>query len=163
MKNLFKQLLAFKQEGIFEFYGDPKDGSFSDNIYLSVFTRYSMNYNLLLITQDDDLAKDILSLNNSRPVNSTKVVAAMRIGSSGMPEDFCWNSDPIKADGSDPIEKFAMTREITQVPDDKIGVSHTSAEGETAFTSDRHPVRSMLILAGVIVIAAGLVYGYFIP
>ena len=114
-----------------------------------------MNYNLLLITQDDDLAKDILSLNNSRPVNSTKVVAAMRIGSSGMPEDFCRNSDPIKADGSDPIEKFAMTREITQVPDDKIGVSHTSAEGETAFTSDRHPVRSMLIL--------GLVYGYFIP
>lgn len=203
-------LLAFKQEGIFAFYGDPKDGNFADNIYLSVFTRHRVNYNMLLITQDNDLAKDILSLNNSRSVNTTKMIAAMRIGSSAMPEDFYWNSARKKAEGSAPIEKFAVTREITQVPDDIINISHIPAEGETVFTSDKQPVRlkehrgsggeadicstgppyntkiyksgqmihrkkeetwtnskhpvwSMLMLAGLIIIVAGLIYGFFHP
>ncbi|WP_220092233.1 PIN domain-containing protein [Helicobacter sp. 16-1353] len=49
--------------------GEEND-SFADNVFQVVFTKFRMTYKLLLITQDNNLARDILALNNNKSVKA---------------------------------------------------------------------------------------------
>ena len=49
------------QSGFVDIRGDKND-NFADNVFQTVFTKFRMQYNMLLITQDNNLAKDIKTL-----------------------------------------------------------------------------------------------------
>ena len=60
--------------GYVEIRGEKSD-NFADNVFQVVFTKFRMTNRLLLITQDNNLAKDILALNNNRSVKAKQVRA----------------------------------------------------------------------------------------
>lgn len=65
-----------------------------------------MNYNLLLITQDNDLAKDILALNNNRSVKANEV-KVNRINKYGFLSEFFWHD----LEGSEDLKKSSKKKE----------------------------------------------------
>ena len=62
--NTLKILVQLRNAGYIEIRGEKTD-NFADNVFQVVFTKFRMTHKLLLITQDRDLARDILSLNES--------------------------------------------------------------------------------------------------
>lgn len=71
-KECLIKLKGLVEAGYVEIRGEPTD-NFTDNVFQVVFTKFRMKYKLLLITQDNNLAKDILNLNNSRSVKANEV------------------------------------------------------------------------------------------
>ena len=71
-------LQTLQTEGFVEFRGEKTD-NFADNVFLSVFTKFRLQHNLLLITQDNKLAQDIVNLNNSGSQKSVHIVKVRRI------------------------------------------------------------------------------------
>lgn len=66
-----------------------KENSFADNVFISVFTKFRLKYNLCLITQDNGLSQDIMNLRkNSRSVRSIRKIKVIRISNEGKFEDF---------------------------------------------------------------------------
>ena len=57
---------------LIEIRGEKTD-NFVDNVFQVVFTKFRMKYKLLLITQDKNLTKDILSLNSGKAVRANTV------------------------------------------------------------------------------------------
>jgi tRNA A-37 threonylcarbamoyl transferase component Bud32 len=82
-----KILNEYVKIGYAAVYGD-QDDSFADNLFLTIFTRFRLKYNVLLITQDSKLAQDILALRDSRSVKVEKGVTAFRINDSGNLEEW---------------------------------------------------------------------------
>lgn len=82
-----KILNEYVKVGYAAVYSDPDD-SFADNLFITVFTRFRLKYNVLLITQDSQLAQDILALRDSRSVKVDKGVTAYRINDSGNLEEW---------------------------------------------------------------------------
>lgn len=69
-------------EGWAEYRGEPGD-SFPDNLFLSLFTHFRLRYRLVLVTQDLDLALDILGLNETRSVGGVRGVEVISVGRGG--------------------------------------------------------------------------------
>jgi rRNA-processing protein FCF1 len=85
--------------------GEKGDG-YTDNLFQVVFTKYRAKYNLCLITQDKNLAKDVLDLNNSRSSEFNKVgdrmfknIKAIKIDKGG------WVSDDFSKKATRKIQK----------------------------------------------------------
>jgi len=57
--------------------------SFADNIFIEIFTKFRNKYNLCLITQDKNLAQDILALNSSNSVKGIKKIIILGIKKNG--------------------------------------------------------------------------------
>jgi serine/threonine protein kinase len=76
------RLLLLKNEHVIEIRGEITE-TFADNVLLFVFTKFRIKENLLLITQDNKLTMDMLSLNNGKAVNSWKRIYVRRIEKSG--------------------------------------------------------------------------------
>ena len=93
-RKLVKELVG---ENNAEIFGEDDDGSFADNLFQTIFTRYRLKYRLILITQDRSLAKEILSLNNSDAVDKIQGVDAFRVGGRGDP--MRWTLDPRSPNG----------------------------------------------------------------
>ena len=55
-------------------YGDDNDRLFADNVFQTVFTRFRLRYDLLLITQDHNLAADIMNIRSSKAVNGVRSI-----------------------------------------------------------------------------------------
>lgn len=62
-----------KKSNIFTVYNKGEKKTFADNELITIFTELRLEKNLLLITQDKDLARDILDLGKSKSVISKKV------------------------------------------------------------------------------------------
>lgn len=126
-----KLLSGLISEGYIEVRGEKTD-NFADNVYQVVFTKFRMNYKLLLITQDNDLAKDILGLNDNRSVKAYEV-KVNKINKYGFLSEFCWNrkeKSNIDEEGS-----FRICSSVTLIPDTKIPISDIPIEGNDVFTS----------------------------
>jgi len=62
--------------------GDKND-SFADNVFITVFTKFRLQHNLCLITQDVGLSEDIMNLGkNSSSVHSIKNIKVLRISNT---------------------------------------------------------------------------------
>lgn len=73
--------------------GEESD-NFADNVFQVVFTKFRINNKLLLITEDNSLAQDILALNNNQSVRG-KAVAAKRLSKYGYLAAYSWeNTQP---------------------------------------------------------------------
>lgn len=130
-----KAIPEFVKMGVLEIRGEPTD-NFADNVFLTVFTKFRMTHKLLLITQDNNLAKDILSLNGTKSANG-KNIAVRQINQYGFLSRFYW--DASETDNSEeqevPLkEAFEICTEITTIPDTEI-VVEIPEEGKSVYTS----------------------------
>lgn len=145
-KECLIKLKGLVEAGYVEIRGESTD-NFTDNVFQVVFTKFRMKYKLLLITQDNNLAKDILNLNNSRSVKANEV-KVNRINKYGLLREFYWkdseeNTDLIKTSkkpekkeikiGED--EMFRVCSQVTNISDTKLRVSEMPIEGSNVLTS----------------------------
>ncbi|MCM1024583.1 MAG: zinc-ribbon domain containing protein [Prevotella sp.] len=128
------KLKQLNKAGYIELRGEESD-NFADNVFLTVFTKFRMKYNLLLITQDNNLAHDILALNESKSVNG-KNVAVRQINQYGYLSKFYWDKSCTPNDNAkpEPVDAFQICTEITAVPDTPIKVQIPST-GASVYTS----------------------------
>lgn len=141
----YEQVCNLRDAGYVVIRGEKTD-NFADNVFQVVFTKFRINYKLLLITQDHDLAKDILKLNDSKSVKA-KQVKVNRINKYGFLGEFYRPDFPQnektgekgeQSGKKQPIgenEKFRVCTTVTSVPDIKKDVTELPTEGSEVFTS----------------------------
>lgn len=143
-KKIVKQL---EQAGFIEIRGEQND-NFADNVFQVVFTKFRMSHKLLLITQDNNLAQDILLLNDSKSVKANPV-NVKRINKYGFLSDFGWNSDSKDKNSNVPTYKntntvsnalpdecFRIRTNVTRISANPIRVSHIPGESEQVYTNN---------------------------
>lgn len=95
----FKNLKALAAKDMISVYGDSGKQVFADNTIFSVVARFRLQYQLLVITNDQGLAKDLENLNNSNAVKN-KTIRVRKINRYGYLSKF----DFQKEQPSDNIE-----------------------------------------------------------
>lgn len=58
---------------IIDIFGNKDDGTHADNVFNVIFTKFRVQYSMLLITRDYNLARDILALNNKLSTSGKKI------------------------------------------------------------------------------------------
>lgn len=81
-KRAKEKIIKLQSEGLVRVLGDEND-NFADNVFLTVFTQYRMKYNLILITQDKNLAADILRISDSKAITVSTKTLVRRINKHG--------------------------------------------------------------------------------
>lgn len=76
------RIIKLNSEGLVRVLGDKND-NFADNVFQTVFTQFRMKYNLLLITQDKNLAIDISRISESKAVTVNTKIQVRRINKHG--------------------------------------------------------------------------------
>lgn len=149
-KNCLRLMKKLINAGFVEIRGEQGD-NFADNVFQVVFTKFRMTYKLLLITQDNDLAKDIIALNSNKSVRANPV-QVKRINQYGFFSNFKWNAENANNDyfkkpqrGSnendlDEGEVFRICKRVTTLEDTRLAVSHIPVENEIVYTS-RGPIK----------------------
>ena len=149
-KNCLKVLHQLINAGFVEIRGEQSD-NFADNVFQVVFTKFRMTHKLLLITQDNDLAKDITALNSNKSVRANPV-HVKRINQYGFLSNFILNTDNTKSDKPqqnkrhnsdedlDEDEVFQICKSVTSLDDSRLMVTHIPAENEIVYTS-RGPIK----------------------
>ena len=132
-----------------EIRGEKSD-NFADNVFLSVFTKFRLQYNLLLITQDNGLAQDILNLNNTASQKTAHIINVRRINEYNYLGKFNWDKAPKQKYTSKnsscktaklatveyniPQEDiFKLCTSVTNISDDILTVGHIPAENEIVY------------------------------
>lgn len=152
-KNAIELIVKLHNQGLVEIRGESSD-NFADNVFQVVFTKFRLQYQLLLITQDNGLAQDILSLNSSKAVRAN-TVQVKRISKREKLEDFLWNTS-VKPQSNSRVqnnkiktqavknantvsdsEKFKICTQITNVGNEKIRINSLPKEGDFVKTSSR--------------------------
>lgn len=145
-KNTLKILQQLISSGFVEIRGEKTD-NFADNVFQVVFTKFRMTNKLLLITQDNDLAEDILALNRNKSAKANPV-NVKRINKYGFLSGFSWsntneNEDQRKSergktknDEKDVFSKeiFKVFKTVTSMEDISMKVNHIPKEQETVYT-----------------------------
>lgn len=127
-----------KHANIIEYYGDGDDGDFADNVFLHVFTKKRMQYNLLLITQDRGLAGEIMNLGkDNAAVKGIKKIFVQRLDKDGSLKNIFSPAVETESEEIPRSECFAITKEIVQI-EGKIQVSNVPRAGDyvTAIRND---------------------------
>lgn len=86
-----KSTVAMLQNKQIDVFADENDGQFADKVLYRVISGVSVERNVLLITQDNNLAKDMLDLNNRRSIQSKKV-EVRRVERNGELGYFYWKN-----------------------------------------------------------------------
>ena len=66
-------IAGYQAKGLLEIRGDDGDGTFADNVFHKIVTMFALNHNLTIITQDFNLAQDILKMTLMASVRHRKV------------------------------------------------------------------------------------------
>ena len=145
-KEALISLEYLRKKDLLEIRGETND-NFSDNVFQVVFTKFRMNYKLLLITQDNDLSKDIDSLNNNKSVKANPV-NVKRINQYGFLSDYSWNTKNNKFipkvdidEEIDEEEIFQISKEVTKIEDSKQSISYIPKENESVYAVDGTEIR----------------------
>lgn len=84
--NLAKSILKkYESNQILDRRGE-KGESFADNTFQAVFTKYRLNYNLVLFTQDTRLTEDIYNLRRSNSVNNIRNIRVLKLSNQNIEE-----------------------------------------------------------------------------
>lgn len=144
-----KLLTRLIEADVVELRGEKCD-TFPDNVFKWVFEKFRMIHNLLLITQDNKLAKDILSIKNSESVIvREKDIQVRRINQYGFLSKFYWNEDKepdthngnycgnkcSEADQLDASEVFRICTKVTAIGEERNYVSYVPGANEVVYTS----------------------------
>ena len=74
-----------RDSNFINFVGDDGDGIFADSVFISKFVEFWKKYQIVLFTQDRNLAKDVLSINKISSIRRTNHIEAFRVGKNGYP------------------------------------------------------------------------------
>lgn len=166
-KNTLKVLQQLLSAGFIEIRGEKTD-NFADNVFQVVFTKFRINHKLLLITQDNDLAKDILALNDNKSVMANPV-NVKRINQYGFLSGFHWEENdgrkrPQKPQKQNSLneendinedEIFKIYKTVTKIADVKMQVSSIPVEEEIVYTPRRESIK---LLKEVAAGGEGIIY-----
>lgn len=145
-------LADMMNKNLIDLRGESTD-NFADNVFGAVFAKHRLNHKLLLITQDGDLAEDILNLNNIKSAKGYPV-SVKRINKFGYLSNFNFDINTNKNNSNssnftkqdlsvqddDEIpeeEKFELKREIYKINNDKINVKSIPDVGDYVLCSNR--------------------------
>lgn len=158
------------KSSLIELRGEQTD-NFVDNVFQVVFTKFRMTHKLLLITQDVDLAKDILNLNNIKSVRANPVYVK-RINRFGYLSNF--NKTPTKeitnesprtsAASKEPTEeitdqeRFSLSTGLTTVSDQALTISHLPEAGDRVIAYDGHNMNEIELQEAVASGGEGTIY-----
>lgn len=139
-ENVIKILKQLENAGYIDIRGEKSD-NFADNVFNVVFTKFRMQYNLLLITQDRDLSEDILKLNESKSVSSNKIVDVKKLNKHGFLSPVYPKNQKNKKKTSPVVneckiseeEKFELCHQVTNIRDDKINLTYVPKEGDQVY------------------------------
>lgn len=81
-KTTLNNVATLQRAGLVEVFGDKND-NFADNVFQTVFTQFRLKYNLMLITDDRNLASDILTIGKSKAVSTNNRIMVERINKYG--------------------------------------------------------------------------------
>ena len=87
--------ILLKHKDIFEVRGEEVDSStHADNVFLRVFQQFAMQYNLLLISADINLSKDILALKSQKSISrGSKEIKVVKICENGILDEAYLKND----------------------------------------------------------------------
>ena len=149
-------LTRLNENKLIDFRGEESD-NFADNVFYSVFAKHRIQHRLLLITQDGDLAMDILQLNESKSVKGYPI-KVKRINHFGFLSNFRKDFvkiEPGKAVPPRPtpapvksapapakpllprINKFVLKTDLTKIQEKQLPVSFLPEEGDTIFADNQ--------------------------
>lgn len=120
-------LEKLKHNNLLDVRGESND-NFADNVFLVVFTKFRMQHNLLLITQDNILAKEILNLNNSIAVKANNVLVK-KINEYGYLSNV-ENIQGYEQKRIEKIDKFKLSSEVKRHNDKNIKISTVPNEND---------------------------------
>ncbi len=128
-----ENIINLNRAHIINVYADPDDGDFADNVFLHVFTKKRMQYDMLLITQDKGLAGEVMKLGTDNDVvRGVKKIIVKRVGRDGFLKSI-FGAEEIPLN-----ERFALTTEIVQIVGN-LTASHipTAGDNVTAVRNDK--------------------------
>lgn len=171
-KAAINNIALMKRAGIVEIFGDDSD-NFADNVFQTVFTQFRLKYNLLLITQDHNLASDIDAIGKSKAVNTQNRILVERINKYGYLSLFGDQKTP-KNPHNNPVhvshehsrilddECFAFATKVRQI-DGNLPLTSVPTEG-AALTATRNEGKKPVRLAEAISSGGeGTIYSIDIP
>lgn len=148
-KKAMQDVSEYQKQGYISLKTDKWEGAgtFADNVFITVFNMYRTKYNLLLITQDNNLSKDIIALNNQKAVDSVgKRILAKRINKYGFLNHYDWEetgarpednsmsssrqSSSYSASAVSSKEIFKICTTVSKVPVDPIRLSYVPHEND---------------------------------
>jgi serine/threonine protein kinase len=140
-----KTIVRLQKAGAVKIQGEKND-TFADNLFQTLFTKFCLQHNLMLITTDKKLAKDILGIKQRKSVNTNKKILVERINSDGFLTLLLKNTPTSTENGrssrssSQPAprtrgqnisegERFALATKVTKIPGDlKVSVMPGEAD-----------------------------------
>lgn len=132
------------QQKLIDIRGEKSD-NFADNVFSVVFTKFRLSHKLLLITQDRNLGRDILALNDTKSAKAYDVLVK-RINKHGFLSniEFTKTSSKQSAHVNPKLkeiavpanEKFKITNVVTKVSEQVIPVSNIPGEGQAVYCSN---------------------------
>lgn len=161
MANRACEMVArLQQAKLIKIFADPDDGNFADNVFLHVFTKKRLQFNILLITQDRGLASEAMKLSNdNRAVRGIKKIIAQRIDKNGFlqrifdgEENKPLPTKPsptyVEPSSSEEIpinERFNFAKEVVQI-EGQMPVSNIPKTGEYVTAVRNNNRRQILLL-----------------
>ena len=88
VRKALKDIHKYHQEGLIRVVGAEKDDRVADNVFLAKFTEMRLKHNLLLITNDVDLAANVEGLGKCSSLFNIKKVSAQTINTYGYLRSF---------------------------------------------------------------------------
>lgn len=79
----WNSIIEHQNAGLCQIYGDPDDNTHADPVFLYVILKYRHRFPILVITQDNDLAHDIHSINKLKSTHCRNEVKAVRLMNDG--------------------------------------------------------------------------------
>lgn len=131
-----------------------KTDNFADNVFLTVFTKYRLKYELLLITQDKNLMKDIDNLNKLKS-NKGKRISIKKLVKNGKLVDFSDRKDKNIFNNINKKEVFKVCKEVTLIKDDVLNLTNIPKENEIVYSESRGEIK---LLKKVAAGGEGIIY-----
>ena len=146
-KNVLKIIQKYLNKNKYIKVMGEENEKFADNVFQTVFTKFRLEYNLLLITQDKNLAKTILSLKNNPSVQYVKEIEVLRINNKGKLEQFNWNEQTSSLTTRSK-DGFRLCTTVTKISDNPIRLKHIPLENDTISSKKNGKIKLIKRLGG---------------
>ena len=168
----FKKIVRLHDAKLVGIFADPDDGNFADNVFLHVFTKKRLQFNILLITQDHGLASEAMKLSiDNRAVKGMKKIIAQRLDKNGFlqrifdSEEHKTPKTYVETEDSEeipPNEKFNFAKEIVHI-EGKMPVSMIPQERDYVIAVRNSQSRQIKLLEELGAGGEGAVYKTNLP
>ncbi|OCS91107.1 protein kinase domain-containing protein [Caryophanon latum] len=132
-KAVCQHLALMQQRGVLDLRGEDTD-NFADNVFDVVFSKFRLQYKLMLITQDKALAKEMLQKNSSQAIRG-KTIVVQKIDRHGKLVDVEQKAQKIAEKTIPANERFQPAKQVTSVSDSLMNVQHIPDEFEQVYTT----------------------------